>query len=288
MDAMLTLHVHVQLVPERAEVVVELGPRARLQGRRTAATAEHHAVFALDAARSARQHDDAVGHRDRLADVVRDQQHRLALGAQHLHHLVGDGQARLRIQGREGLVQQHDVRLGDQGARQRHPLAHAAGELARIVVEEGAHAALVQQVDGALARLFQVPALNLRTQHRVVQDRAPLEQVVLLQHVAHARRRPRDGRAVHADPPGRRLQDARDQGQQRALAAAGLPDQADELARAQPQVDAVERLRLAGRGEVAQRDVAQLHARRLRRGKFLEHRGHQRALPTKVLSTTAS
>ena len=60
------------------------------------------------------------------------------------------------------------------------------------------------------------------------------------------------------------------------------------LAGAQLQVDAVEGLRLARFGEVAQRDVAQLHPRGLPGREFLEDGCHQRALLANAVSTTFS
>ena len=84
----------------------------------------------------ARQHDHPLGHADRLADVVRDQDRGLALAPQDLGHLVGEREPRLRVERRERLVEQHDVRLGAERARERHALAHAARELARQMVQE--------------------------------------------------------------------------------------------------------------------------------------------------------
>ncbi|KAG1084823.1 hypothetical protein G6F40_014375 [Rhizopus arrhizus] len=106
-----TLHGDVQLVPERFEIGVEFRPRARLEGRRPGAVARVDAVLALQPAGPARQHDDAVRHGDGLADVVRDQHHRLAQligrAAQGAHH----GHRMLHVQAVQGFVQQHVARV---------------------------------------------------------------------------------------------------------------------------------------------------------------------------------
>ena len=110
-----------------------------------------------------------------------------------------------------------------------------------------------------------VGALDLGAEHGVLQDGAPLEQVVLLQHVADLAGRPGDRRAVDQHGAVGRLEDAGDQRQQRALAAAALADDGDELARRDRERDVLERLGLALEAEIAQADVAQLDLRPGRR-----------------------
>jgi hypothetical protein len=53
--------------------------------------------------------------------------------AQQLVLQVAPGQ---RVEGAEGLVHQHDRRIERQHARDRHPLAHAAGQVLRIARAE--------------------------------------------------------------------------------------------------------------------------------------------------------
>ena len=206
----------------------------------------------------ARQHDDPLRHADGFADVVRDEDRGLALAAQDLGDLVRQREPRLRIERRKRLVEQHDVRLGAQRARQRHALAHAARELARQVVQELAEPVAGEQLRRALARLGHVGALDFRAQHRVFEDGAPLEQIILLQHVADLAARPGHRLAVDQHGAAGRLEDAGDQRQQRALAAAALADDGDELAGRDRDRDALERLGLALEAEIAQADVAQL------------------------------
>src|SRR5262249_37562456 len=73
-------------------------------------------------------------------------------------------------------------------------------------------------------------ALDFSAQHGVVEDGAPFEQVVLLQHVADLAAGAGDGLAVDQHGAAGRLQDSGDQRQQRALAAAALADDGGELA----------------------------------------------------------
>ncbi len=56
-----------------------------------------------------------------------------------------------------------------------------------------------QELRGPVARLAHVDALNFGAEHGIVQDRAPLEQIVLLEHVADLAARTRDRLAVEQD-----------------------------------------------------------------------------------------
>ena len=79
-------------------------------------------------------HGDPVGDRHRLLLVVRDEQRRhldlLVQPAQPLAQLRAD----LRVERAERLVEQQHARLDGERARQRHPLALAAGELVGVAV----------------------------------------------------------------------------------------------------------------------------------------------------------
>ena len=135
-------------------------------------------------------HDrDAVAHRHRLDLVVRDVHRRdreLPLDARdlgaHLH-------AQLRVEVRERLVHQEDLRLAHDRASHRHALALAAGELARLAVE------VVDEADDARRLLDPPPRLRLRhlphpqREADVLRDRhVRVERVVLEDHRDVARR----------------------------------------------------------------------------------------------------
>ena len=74
-------------------------------------------------------HHHLVAEQDRLLDRVRHEDHRLAHLVENARELLLHDDFGLRIERGERLVHQQDRPLHDQRARQRHALAHAAGEL---------------------------------------------------------------------------------------------------------------------------------------------------------------
>ena len=62
-----------------------------------------------------------------------------------LLELLAGRRAQLGVEVRERLVEQEDLRLADDRARERDPLALAAGELARLAVEQAADAEQVRR-----------------------------------------------------------------------------------------------------------------------------------------------
>ena len=74
-------------------------------------------------------HDDAVGQRQRLVLVVRHVDRRAAELAMDPADLGAGLDPQLRVEVRQRLVHQDQRRLDDDGARDRHPLLLAAGEL---------------------------------------------------------------------------------------------------------------------------------------------------------------
>ena len=84
------------------------------------------------------EHRDAVGHRQGLVLVVRDEDERdadLALDLLELDlHLL----AQLEVERAEGLVEQQHLGAVDEGAGERDALALAAGELRRGTIAVGA------------------------------------------------------------------------------------------------------------------------------------------------------
>ena len=187
-------------------------------------------MIGLHPSRPPRQYDHPFCHADCFADVVRDEDCGLALAPQDRGDLVGQRQTCLRIERREWFIEQHDIRLGAECARKRNTLAHSTRELPRQIVQELTQAIAGEQRGRALARLCHVGALDFGAEHRIFEDRAPLEQVVLLQHVADLAARTGDGLAVHQHRAVGRHEDAGNQRQQRALAAAALSDDRNELA----------------------------------------------------------
>ena len=101
--------------------------------------AQRHAPVADDARGRPRRHDDdAVGQRDRLFQIVGDEQHRLAVGAPQIEQQIAHDLPRLRVERAERLVHQQDLRIADQHLREADALALPAGEHVRIAVAERA------------------------------------------------------------------------------------------------------------------------------------------------------
>src|SRR5438128_2160305 len=66
------------------------------------------------ARRPGRENDDAIGKRNRLLQIVRDEKHRLAVHRPQLEELVLHQLSGLDVQCRERLVHQHDFWIEDQ------------------------------------------------------------------------------------------------------------------------------------------------------------------------------
>ena len=80
-------------------------------------------------------HRDAVAHRHRLDLVVRDVDRRRLQLALELRDVGAHLHAQLRVEVRERLVHQEDLRLAHDRAAHRDALPLAAGELLRLAVE---------------------------------------------------------------------------------------------------------------------------------------------------------
>jgi len=81
-------------------------------------------------------HDrDVVAEQVSLLHIMRGQHHGLAAGLDRLHQ-IPEIAPRLRIEAGGRLVEEQQVGIVDQGDRQQHALALAAGQLAVIAVEE--------------------------------------------------------------------------------------------------------------------------------------------------------
>ena len=206
-----------------------------------------------DAPRPRGQQHDAVGQEHGLGDRVRDQHDRRVGGAGdalELHvHLV----ARHRVERPERLVHQQDLGVVAQRARDRDALAHAARELARQRLLEALQADELAELVRTPAALLLVHLAQQQRQPDVVLDRVPGEQVARpgrRGRACAARRRRGGRRSTAGGAPTRHLaaggldQPGEDP-QHRRLPAARLADERDELLLADPEVDVLERQRLA-------------------------------------------
>ena len=184
----------------------------------------------LDVGRLVTQDDDAVREKDRLVDLRRDEQRRHPRlfeqrGIVFLHQA-----ARHVVETPEGLVQDHDLRVVDEGSRDLGASLHPPRDLLRELVLESGESHLREQARRLLGDFLLSPALLDRTEHDVLQQRHPRKQRRLLEHHGAVTARSPDGAAVDCDLAHRRLLVAGDQLDQRALAASGRPEEHGQLA----------------------------------------------------------
>ena len=187
-------------------------------------------------------HADPVGDGEGFVLVVGDEQGGDALFQQDGAHVAADLLAQLRVQRREGFVQQQQARLGRQCPGQGHALLLAAGELVGVAAAHAGQAHQVEQLLDPGAALVRRPAVQAEADvggH--VQVR---EQGDVLEHHAHpallgGHQQPvaGDGVAVQGDAAAVRGQEAGHQAQQGGLAAAGGADQAADQALVQGEGD---------------------------------------------------
>ena len=75
------------------------------------------------------EYRDLIAEPQRLVHVMGHEQDRLVHACLEREQLVLQSRTDERIERREGLIHQQDVRIGGKGARQPDPLLHAAGQL---------------------------------------------------------------------------------------------------------------------------------------------------------------
>ena len=190
---------------------------------------------------------------------MRDDDHgHLLLGQlpDDLQHLAGQ----LRVEGRGGFVEEQDLRLHRKGARDCDPLLLSARELAGIACGLVRDAHFAKQLHRPRFGLLAAAAKHLyRRVGQVFQHAVVREEVKLLKHQAAAAAKRAQLARRHIDGPSPRLgaggafahiadlaavdrlQKSRT-AQQRRLAGAGGPDDADDLAAVDAETDALQDL----------------------------------------------
>ena len=175
-------------------------------------------------------HDrDVVAHLDRLQEVVGDEDHGLVHDALEPEQLVLHLAPDQGVEGAERLVEQHDIRVDRECARQADALLHAARELARVVALPAGQSDQLEHFLRLFAPLDPGHALDLQPVGDVVDDPAMGQQAEVLEHHGHLvppevdqlalAHRGHVG-AVDHDLPRGRLHQPRDAAHQRRLAAA--------------------------------------------------------------------
>ena len=157
--------------------------------------------------------------------------------------------AHLRIQRAERFVQQQNLRFHRRGARQRHALFLAAGQLRRIAVGQMAQLYHFQQLGDFLFDRRGVRPLAARQHGQaegdVVEHRHVAEQRIVLKHEAHApvaRVHVADVGAVEAQLAAALAFQPGNDAQQRGLAGTGRPEQRHHLAGSNIERDIVQYL----------------------------------------------
>ena len=202
----------------------------------------------LDPAGRGAHHHHPVGEINRFLDVVRHEDHGLLRPLDDIVKVVLDLAARMLVERREGFVCEQDIWCVRERADDRDPVTHAARELVRIVIAEFGQIDHREEFFGAARCLRKVCAADFGAEHQVFPDRQPRKQVRILEDHATARIGCGDRNAVFGDRPGCCLLEARDDVEERGLAAAGRADQQRDLAFIELHVDTIERSRLPAIG----------------------------------------
>jgi len=156
----------------------------------------------------------------------------------HLHAL-----AELGVERRQRLVEQEQRGIQRQRPRHRDPLAHPARELGDALVGHVGQLHQREQLLRPREALAPPHAADAQAVGDVLGHRQVREQGVRLEHHAHVAAVHGDaGEVAVAEPQvaGRGRLEARDDAQERGLAAAGGPDEADQRTAREAQVDAVQ------------------------------------------------
>ena len=187
-----------------------------------------------------------------------DEQHCFLRLRPDLQQLLLHGFAGLRVERRERLVHQQDLRIHHQRACKVHALLHAARQLVGIVVLEAGKADHRDEMRRAFLGLAPADIEAFQPVEDVVEHGPPRQQRGVLEHHGAVRPRLRYLPAVDQDAAGGRGDQAVDHREERGLAAAGRPHDRDEFAGHDLQVHAVERreARIGAGLEIVQPNVA--------------------------------
>ncbi len=176
-----------------------------------------------------------------------DVDHGLAGLLPDAHQLGLQDGAVLGVERGERLVHQQHAGVGDESARDRAALAHAARELVRVVLAKLGQAHELERGLDPGRRFLRGDAARHQAKADIGLDAHPGKQAAFLEHHGigdlPARRLDLDAAARLGVEPG---QDA----QQGRLAAAGRAHDAEEFAGRDPQRDVVERQHVAGTARI--------------------------------------
>src|SRR5690606_1159688 len=194
------------------------------------------------------QDGDPVAHLDGLVDVVGDEDDRLAHVGLDAQELVLQAVPGDRIDRPERLVHDQDRLVGPGRPGDADALALSTGELLRVAVAVlgGVEADQLEELVDPGGDALLLPAQQLRDHADVLGHGHVGEQADLLDDVADVAPQlvgvgPGHVLAADEDPAGRRLDEPVDHLEHRRLAAAGRPDEHDDLPLGDVERDPVDR-----------------------------------------------
>src|ERR1700733_3040706 len=207
-------------------------------------------------------HDDEVGQREGLVLPVRDVDEGDVELPLETAKLGAHSHAQERIKRRKRLVEQKDLRIGDEGARERDALLLPAGQLRRHALRIRRHRHELEELHRLLTPRRLVDAIHLEREGDIVDAGEMGKERVALEHHRRAAlgwRQVGDvGRADENVALGRALV-ARNHAQRRGLATARRPQQTAIGAGRNLEVDRIDRGRRAiTLGEMNQLEVGRL------------------------------
>ena len=129
---------------------------------------------------------DHVGQEQGFIDIVRDEHNGATVLLPVIEQPRLHRRPRNRIELSEWLVQQIDSPSAEKRSEHRHSLAHPSGELARVREFKSVQPEAVHVFARPPARLFAAASQALEADRRVVGNRPPGHEHVLLRHVPHA------------------------------------------------------------------------------------------------------
>ena len=175
-------------------------------------------------------HDDAVGERDRLVQIVGDEDDGCARLFPKAQHLRMHPRSQLRVEAAERLV--HEISGGAVGERTRDhdTLQHPARQLARPSVLEACEPNLNDGLTHTPLDLHTRDAAEFQRQPNIRRDVAPGQAVVLLRYVSNVAVRTMHRAAAVRHRARVWRERAGDEVEQRRLSATARPDDDEKFA----------------------------------------------------------
>ncbi len=181
-----------------------------------------------DASRRSGQQDDAVGERERLVDVVGNEQHGRPIAPEDVEQMILLRLAGQRVERAERLVHQQELGPRHQRPGERGALRHAARQLLRQRVGERGETDALDRRAHARGALDHGHVPQAETD--IARDGEPRHQARLLEHHRDLVTGSVDRPAVEQRAAAVRPVEAGEQAQEGALAAAARAEHGDQLA----------------------------------------------------------